>query len=94
MSGDYPEVMKKIVGSRLPSFTKVQSGLIKDSFDFFGINHYYSLYVSDRPIETGVRDFYGDMSISYRGKHLFCSSSDGDRSNCCLTTSNFVTCTI
>ncbi|PNT68819.1 hypothetical protein BRADI_3g45607v3, partial [Brachypodium distachyon] len=66
VSGDYPEVMKNIVGSRLPSFTMVQSGLVKDSFDFFGINHYYSFYVSDRPMETGVRDFYGDMSISYR----------------------------
>ena len=42
--GDYPEMMKKNVGSRLPSFTKVQSELIKGSFDFIGINHYYSLY--------------------------------------------------
>uniref|UniRef100_A0A453LUU4 Uncharacterized protein n=5 Tax=Triticinae TaxID=1648030 RepID=A0A453LUU4_AEGTS len=52
--GDYPEVMKKIVGSRLPPFTKVQSELIKGSLDFIGINHYYSLYVNDRPLATGV----------------------------------------
>ncbi|XP_024316576.1 beta-glucosidase 5-like [Brachypodium distachyon] len=81
VSGDYPEVMKKIVGSRLPSFTKVQSGLIKDSFDFFGINHYYSLYVSDRPIETGVRDFYGDMSISYRASRTGPPAGQGAPTN-------------
>uniref|UniRef100_A0ACD5YWQ8 Uncharacterized protein n=1 Tax=Avena sativa TaxID=4498 RepID=A0ACD5YWQ8_AVESA len=64
--GDYPQVMKKNVGYRLPSFTKVQSELIKDSFDFIGINHYYSVYVNDRPLETGARDVMGDMSIYYR----------------------------
>ncbi|KQJ99857.1 beta-glucosidase 2 isoform X2 [Brachypodium distachyon] len=66
VSGDYPEVMKKNVGSRLPSFTKIQSGLIKNSFDFIGINHYFSVYVNDRPIERGARDFNGDMSVYYR----------------------------
>lgn len=70
MFGDYPEVMKKNVGSRLPSFTKVQCELIRGSLDFIGINHYYSVYVNDRPVETGVRDFNGDMSIYYRSKHL------------------------
>ena len=70
MFGDYPQVMKKNVGYRLPSFTKVQSELIKGSFDFIGINHYYSIYVNDRPLETGARDVNGDMSIYYRGKQL------------------------
>ncbi|KAM0883669.1 hypothetical protein ACQ4PT_031489 [Festuca glaucescens] len=65
--GDYPEVMKKNVGSRLPPFTKNQSELIKGSLDFIGINHYYSLYVNDRPLETGVRDYNMDMSIYVRG---------------------------
>uniref|UniRef100_A0A453ALY4 Uncharacterized protein n=1 Tax=Aegilops tauschii subsp. strangulata TaxID=200361 RepID=A0A453ALY4_AEGTS len=64
--GDYPEVMKKNVGSRLPSFTKVQSELIKGSFDFIGLNHYFSLYVSDRQTEPGIRDYNRDMSIYYR----------------------------
>uniref|UniRef100_A0A8R7PVU1 4-hydroxy-7-methoxy-3-oxo-3,4-dihydro-2H-1,4-benzoxazin-2-yl glucosidebeta-D-glucosidase n=1 Tax=Triticum urartu TaxID=4572 RepID=A0A8R7PVU1_TRIUA len=65
--GDYPEVMKKNVGSRLPSFSKVQSEVIKGSLDFIGINHYYSLYVNDRPLETGVRDYNTDMSVDSRG---------------------------
>ncbi|KAM0883668.1 hypothetical protein ACQ4PT_031489 [Festuca glaucescens] len=71
--GDYPEVMKKNVGSRLPPFTKNQSELIKGSLDFIGINHYYSLYVNDRPLETGVRDYNMDMSIYVRGM----GSADG-----------------
>jgi beta-glucosidase/6-phospho-beta-glucosidase/beta-galactosidase len=73
--GDYPEVMKKNVGSRLPGFTKDQSELIKGSLDFIGINHYYSLYVNDRPLETGVRDYNTDMSIYTRGKYLFLDSA-------------------
>ena len=73
MFGDYPQVMKKNVGSRLPPFTEVQSELIKGSLDFIGINHYFSLYVSDRQTEPGIRDYNRDMSIYYRGIHL-CNS--------------------
>ncbi|KAL6853789.1 hypothetical protein ACP4OV_019818 [Aristida adscensionis] len=65
--GDYPRVMKKIVGSRLPSFTKEQSEVIRGAIDFIGINHYFSLYVNDRPLEKGVRDFALDMSAYSRG---------------------------
>ncbi|VAH80966.1 unnamed protein product [Triticum turgidum subsp. durum] len=68
--GDYPQAMKKNVGSRLPPFTEVQSELIKGSLDFIGINHYYSLYVNDRPLETGVRDYKADMSVSLRGSRI------------------------
>lgn len=71
MFADYPEVMKKNVGSRLPPFTEVQSELIKGSLDFIGINHYYSLYVNDRSLETGVRDCIADMSVSLSGKYVF-----------------------
>ncbi|RCV27828.1 hypothetical protein SETIT_5G356800v2, partial [Setaria italica] len=49
--GDYPRAMKKNVGSRLPSFTKVQSEAIRGTIDFIGINHYYSFYVNDHPLE-------------------------------------------
>ena len=59
--------MKNIVGSRLPSFTKAQSEDVKGSLDFIGMNHYYSLYVNDRPLGKGTRDFVADISIYYRG---------------------------
>ncbi|RZS11608.1 hypothetical protein BHM03_00042959 [Ensete ventricosum] len=63
--GDYPEVMKKIVGSRLPSFTKYQSKLLKDSFDYIGLNYYTSVYVKDNfnASMTGPRDFNTDVSV-------------------------------
>ncbi|GJM92784.1 hypothetical protein PR202_ga09282 [Eleusine coracana subsp. coracana] len=78
--GDYPLVMKKIVGSRLPSFTKVQSEAVRGALDFIGVNHYYSLYVNDRPLAKGVRDFTPDMSLYYRGLATSNGSlSDTDR---------------
>ncbi|OEL22567.1 Beta-glucosidase 5 [Dichanthelium oligosanthes] len=59
--------MKKNVGSRLPSFTKVQSEAIRDTLDFIGINHYDSFYVNDRPLEKGIRDFSLDIAAYFRG---------------------------
>ena len=38
--GDYPEIMKKNIGDRLPKFTEEDIKLIKGSSDFFGLNHY------------------------------------------------------
>ncbi|OVA00213.1 Glycoside hydrolase [Macleaya cordata] len=63
--GDYPEVMKKKVGSRIPSFTERESGLIKGSSDFIGLNHYVTVYIQDNPSspEAGYTDYYGDMSV-------------------------------
>jgi beta-glucosidase len=69
ISGDYPETMKKIVGSRLPTFTRTQSEAVIGSVDFIGINHYSSVYVNDRPLEKGVRDYAADLSVSYKSKH-------------------------
>lgn len=69
MYGDYPEVMKTNVGSRLPSFTKQDSELVKGAFDFFGLNHYSSAYLEDNsngPVPK-QREFYSDMSVNFRG---------------------------
>jgi len=38
--GDYPEIMKKNIGDRLPKFTDEDIKLIKGSSDYFGLNHY------------------------------------------------------
>lgn len=43
--GDYPEIMKFLVGSRLPSFTKEQSDLIQGSIDILFLNTYSTYYV-------------------------------------------------
>ncbi|CAM9335956.1 unnamed protein product [Discosporangium mesarthrocarpum] len=45
--GDYPEVMKKRCGERLPSFTDGEKKLLKGSSDFFGLNHYSSDLAED-----------------------------------------------
>lgn len=64
--GDYPQVMRMNVGSRLPSFTKSQSEFFKSATDFIGINHYNSVYVNSRPLKKGVRNYAADMPVYKR----------------------------
>ncbi|CAA7030500.1 unnamed protein product [Microthlaspi erraticum] len=47
VSGDYPEVMKRNVGLRLPVFTEQESEQVKGSSDFVGIIHYTTVYVTN-----------------------------------------------
>lgn len=44
--GDYPAVMRKYVGDRLPLFTPDEITLLKGSLDFIGLNHYTSRFVA------------------------------------------------
>jgi beta-glucosidase len=41
MYGDYPDVMKRNAGTRLPTFTNLESNQVKGSFDFLGVNYYF-----------------------------------------------------
>ncbi len=62
--GDYPEVMKERVGDRLPKFTDEDRIMIKGSSDFFGLNHYTGLYVSDVDENSDVQnEVYGNGGI-------------------------------
>ncbi len=45
--GDYPEVMRSRVGARLPQFTPEEKAMIRGSQDFFGLNHYTTMYAAD-----------------------------------------------
>ncbi|KAM7523347.1 hypothetical protein LguiA_013249 [Lonicera macranthoides] len=45
--GKYPSSMEKLVGERLPKFTKKESRELKGSFDFIGMNYYTAYYVID-----------------------------------------------
>ncbi|KAK8959687.1 Beta-glucosidase 22 [Platanthera guangdongensis] len=65
--GDYPEIMKKNAGPKIPSFTDSQSQQVKGSYDFIGLNYYYSLYVAhDSSIpKTSPRDFTSDMFAKF-----------------------------
>ncbi|CAK8574740.1 unnamed protein product [Lathyrus sativus] len=62
--GEYPEVMKKNVGSRLPYFTTKESNLVKGSIDFLGINFYYAYYVKNnaKSLQKKDRDHASDMA--------------------------------
>lgn len=67
--GDYPETMRKIAGSRLPSFSSYESELVTNAFDFIGLNHYTSSYTSNHPnrIEGQLHDFTADLATLFRG---------------------------
>ena len=45
--GEYPKVMHERVQDRLPLFTDEQKERLKGSSDFFGLNHYTTLYASE-----------------------------------------------
>ncbi|XP_042516538.1 beta-glucosidase 40-like [Macadamia integrifolia] len=67
-SGDYPSSMRSRVGSRLPTFSKAESALVKGSLDFVGINHYTTNYVTrlDRVTNDTMDDY--DAMTSPVGK--------------------------
>ncbi|KAL8153864.1 hypothetical protein V2J09_011624 [Rumex salicifolius] len=45
--GDYPPSMRSYLGSRLPKFTKKESNLLRQSFDFLGLNYYTTYYATE-----------------------------------------------
>ncbi|CAN6692285.1 unnamed protein product [Malus baccata var. baccata] len=63
--GDYPDVMKKIVGSRILVFTSLESRSVKGSFDFIGLNYYHALNIKDysSTLKMETRDFMADLAI-------------------------------
>ncbi|TVU34212.1 hypothetical protein EJB05_16043 [Eragrostis curvula] len=65
--GDYPETMRKAAGSRLPSFSNNESELVINAFDFIGLNHYSSIYVSNNAdaVEGPLQDFTADMATLF-----------------------------
>lgn len=47
--GEYPRIMKSLVGKRLPKFTAEEANIVKGSFDFIGLNYYTSNYAAPAP---------------------------------------------
>lgn len=62
--GDYPAVMRERLGSRLPSFSEEEKELIKGSSDFFGLNHYTTMYASDASQGNEAGSVYGNGGLS------------------------------
>jgi len=62
--GDYPSVMKERLGERLPNFSSEEKAMIKGSSDFFGLNHYTTMYAAHDDGSQKERSVYGNGGIS------------------------------
>ncbi len=62
--GDYPQIMKDRLGNRLPQFTNAEKELLKGSTDFFGLNHYTTMYAADSSGVNGAGTVYGNGGLS------------------------------
>ncbi|XP_074268553.1 cyanidin 3-O-glucoside 5-O-glucosyltransferase (acyl-glucose)-like isoform X1 [Silene latifolia] len=67
MYGDYPAIMKKNAGSKLPVFTQKETELLKESFDFIGLNYYTVIRVKDHSASLAkqTRDYLADQATSW-----------------------------
>ncbi len=61
--GDYPQVMKDRVGDRLPKFTEEEKKMLLGSSDFFGLNHYSTMYVAHDDDKEKERDVYANGGL-------------------------------
>ena len=70
--GDYPPVMRKNVGSRLPSFTDEERKRVTGSFDFVGFNHNIAVYVKAdlSRLDQKLRDYMFDAAVAYDSMNL------------------------
>ncbi|KAG2685347.1 hypothetical protein I3760_10G121000 [Carya illinoinensis] len=66
-NGDYPHIMRSLVGNRLPNFSREQSMTVKGSFDFIGLNYYTTNYAahaaSDVP-NAGISSYLIDIRVN------------------------------
>ncbi len=62
--GHYPASMVNRLGGRLPKFTIEEQKLIKGSSDFFGLNHYTTLFAEDSGGQIVKSSVYGNGGIS------------------------------
>lgn len=68
-SGEYPESMIKLVGSRLPLFSTEESKLVKGSYDFLGLKYYTATYVKSESNSHGLEVSYiTDPQVTYTSK--------------------------
>jgi beta-glucosidase len=66
VGGDYPLSMRRLVGNRLPRFTKEQSKLLKGAFDFIGLNYYTTYYAASLPPSSsnGLNSSYNTDNLA------------------------------
>lgn len=62
--GDYPAVMRERLGDRLPYFTEEEQALLKESVDFFGLNHYTTMYASNAAASKALNPVYSNGGMA------------------------------
>jgi beta-galactosidase len=63
--GDYPASMRERLGDRLPEFTAEEKAALLGSSDFFGLNHYTTMYAAEsRPDSDCKSNPHGNGGIS------------------------------
>jgi len=58
IKGEYPLTMRKLVGNRLPKFSREQSELVKGAFDFIGLNYYTAYFAENVPPSNSLNYSY------------------------------------
>jgi len=62
--GKYPDCMRERLGDRLPYFTAEEVKLLKGSSDFFGLNHYTTMYAANASEGLEKGSVYGNGGLS------------------------------
>lgn len=62
--GHYPPSMVGRVGERLPEFSPEEIEMLKGSADFFGLNHYTTMYAADAAGQLDLSSVYGNGGLS------------------------------
>jgi len=62
--GEYPKCMNERVAERMPVITQEQRNLIHGSSDFFGLNHYTTMFAADSAGEQKKQPVYGNGGLS------------------------------
>lgn len=62
--GDYPEVMRERLGDRLPQFTEEERAMLLGSADYFGLNHYTTMYAANGQHSNGEVSAFGNGGMS------------------------------
>ncbi|GHA15780.1 beta-glucosidase [Arenicella chitinivorans] len=62
--GNYPDSMREYVAERLPVFTEAERDLVLGSSDFFGLNHYTTMYASQSGDQVQESAVYGNGGLS------------------------------
>lgn len=77
--GDYPDSMRRLVGSRLPKFTTEEAKQVKGSYDFIGLNYYSALYVSDATATSNpsnLTSYFTDSKTNLAGIYVYLFTSN------------------